>query len=142
MPWKKMGYLDHIWDSEWYAHPLHEMPLSCESLFPNSNSSELTRALFHDQAVIMQFTGRKDKNGKEIYEGDIVRYADDSVIGEEGSIYEEVIVYMPDKMAFGLSLDGSESFCDPFNDYQRDFEVIGNIYENPGLLTKSEAVTS
>lgn len=68
---------------------------------------------------IMQYTGLKDKNGKEVYESDVVRYF-------EGFIEEVKWNYY------------SCGF-DPFSYYDEnlaglDCEVIGNIYENPELL--------
>lgn len=77
---------------------------------------------------LMQFTGLKDKNGKEICEGDIVRfktYGDEKHFGE---IALEVKIstdygarpYMP---VWGY-----------FNWVSRESEIIGNIYENPELI--------
>ncbi len=68
-----------------------------------------------------QFTGLKDKNQKEIYEGDIVKYW--------GGIAP--IVY--DKYGFAIW----NSDCDFFDINQPEsIEVIGNIFENPELLDK------
>ena len=67
---------------------------------------------------IMQFTGLKDKNGKEIYEGDIVK-------SPGGGIYE----YYFDKGAF-LAKEHKISTLG----YETEFEVIGNIYSDPHLL--------
>ena len=68
--------------------------------------------------VLMQYTGLKDKNGKEIYEGDILKYTFD---GEEKIDYIE---YQGNMFTYHNAVRWS---------LQED-EVIGNIYENPELL--------
>ena len=68
-----------------------------------------------------QFTGVTDKNGKEIYEGDIVK-------DTEGRI--EQVKYEPEYGAIFMPFDNSE-WCFTDGEY---CEVIGNIYENPDLL--------
>jgi hypothetical protein len=71
---------------------------------------------------ITQFTGLKDKNGKEIYEGDIC-YMNDilcHVVFEEGAFLLQ-------------SKKLQESFC-MYEYIYNKFEVIGNIFENPELL--------
>ena len=75
---------------------------------------------FPMQGVLEQYTGLKDFNGAEIYEGDILQDVDDSTI--VGIVeYDE---------AFG------EYDCGDNNLYEctRDCIVIGNIHENPELL--------
>jgi len=68
---------------------------------------------------IMQFTGLQDKNGRDIYEGDIVR--------RDGGDYASKVEWFDSIAGFGtgLSMDG-----DDFESY----EVIGNVWENPELL--------
>jgi uncharacterized phage protein (TIGR01671 family) len=84
------------------------------------------RYFMDDDVDLMQFTGLLDKNGKEIYEGDLVK-------GE--------MTYSEPKVQKVQWDRGFTGFA-PFNDYDTDCqeyydtdgcEVIGNIYENPEL---------
>ena len=77
-----------------------------------------------DRFDIEQYTGLKDKNGKEIYEGDIVEY-DWYVISDKPAYRtKEQVVF--DDMGARLDTDRIR-FC-------TNVEVIGNIHENPELL--------
>lgn len=77
-------------------------------------------------AVIMQYTGLNDKNGKEIYEGDILRYryARDTTKTDVVE-FDEVVEWENTTNFVGFSV----------NQLMEDHEVIGNLYENPELLT-------
>lgn len=84
---------------------------------------------------LIQCTGLKDKNGKLIYEGDIVRFYfdNDEIIA--------VIEWDDDECRFYLNT--TDFFKDKYvTDYeivnQEEYEVIGNIYENPELLKDGE----
>lgn len=80
--------------------------------------------------IPMQFTGLKDFNGKDCYEGDIVKVHN----GREGAVITEVKWIEYGWILRKLnSVDGWKLWQWEFDDV--GIEVIGNIYENPTLLT-------
>jgi len=81
-----------------------------------------------DFHVLMQFTGLHDKNGKEIYEGDILNTWDEEDSDENE--YKE-IKFKDGQWWWGN--DGGNS-CPLYDIDTTRFEVIGNIYENPELI--------
>ena len=75
-----------------------------------------------DEYIIEQFTGLKDKNGREIYEGDIVRGGCVILWSEEKALFAEFFVDGENKRIASYPFDSKYS------------EVIGNIHENQELL--------
>ena len=90
----------------------------CGSLSANFEDENFTE--------LMQYTGLKDKNGKEIYEGDII-YQGDIVMGK--IIFQEG--------GFKIDVNSKNQMPSQINqDRASHWEVIGNIYENPELFAK------
>lgn len=79
------------------------------------------------EAEIMQYTGLKDKNGKKVYEDDIIQYSHKAV----GMILRKV------RMKYGMwGIEGIVKGTQIHfaNILESEYEVIGNIHENPELL--------
>ena len=79
-----------------------------------------------DEIELMQSTGLKDKNGKEIFEGDIVKMATD--------VYSKLTYYEVVRHRGGAyRLESKQHGCELWLRHA-DCEVVGNVYENPELF--------
>lgn len=112
-------------------------PSGCWSLIEDAYDAELQLADSYD---LMQYTGLHDKNGREVYEGDILK-----VTSEEGESWESYVATVKwfgkeDYPAFDLegiptswSYDAN-ALATIFQEGVETCEVIGNTFENPELL--------
>ena len=121
-----------IWDGLnkiMYTSPVYCMEIMCDII------AKVASKLY----MPLAYTGLKDKNGIEIYEGYILQYTE-----HEGYLMGscKMLICWDDEMAgFGYKMDSPHDFFRSFwnhdelkEDVLNHCEVIGNIYENPELL--------
>jgi uncharacterized phage protein (TIGR01671 family) len=90
--------------------------------------------LLNRYEIVMQFTGLKDKNGKEIYEGDIVKMGDNPDCWFSPRVVE---FKNGSWMGRGCRIYTNQDKHDYQGDSNQDnWEIIGNIYENPELISE------
>ena len=89
-----------------------------------------------DNVIIMQSTGFLDKNGKEIFEGDIVQFEDCYEVSDFLYINTGIIEWC--QGGFHVTNRDSVLMEDLFDGDSLDVTIIGNIYENPEILKEKE----
>lgn len=127
-----------IWDtlSEYYIYPENRFAASHCWITPYGTVQNMRNGAGSPELIIQQWTGLTDKNGKDIYEGDIFK-------GFHCPFKGAIIPYRPVEFhngTFFVKIKGSEHpmYLHRFleNDYGDAIlpEVIGNIFQNPELL--------
>ena len=85
---------------------------------------------------LCQYTGLKDKNGKEIYEGDILSSTIFDAFGGDRQ-HRGIVKYCGSSFMIWLSLDGEDClYLDWVIEKDDELEIIGNIYDNPEIIKR------
>lgn len=93
---------------------------------------------------LMQYTGLKDKNGKEVYEGDIVKFLDEKVTysycGADYNVFINTgkVIFSHDEL-MGWDITNRNMVIEEVWHYREYIEVIGNIYEDSELLNQDRS---
>ena len=117
-----------IHDRGWYGTPRNDEG-GCHWVRDKDQSD-------HAWLILMQFTGLKDKNGIDIYEGDIVRF---SRINSDTNKHIEIIGKIGyDHGGFRIYYCVPSKIISPLCHWTASMEVIGNIYENKELLEEQD----
>lgn len=99
------------------------------------NNAYILRRESFDDVELMQYTGLTDKNGTEIYEGDIIKY---KFPYDRRLIHISPVKFLETETSFGIK----DRYGNEIPLYRittgNFFEVIGNIYENPELLEENK----
>ncbi|WP_270595909.1 YopX family protein [Anaerococcus vaginalis] len=102
-----------------------------------NGDGDLETIFLTNDISLMQSTGLKDKNGNEIYDGDVCRWTDSEAF--DGEIISDVFIARYSDEYLKWIGENNNSYDDlyDFTD-DRQLELIGNIYENPKLLDEVE----
>lgn len=152
-----------IWDVERkqmrYLEPLQALYISWGDVKVEANNEDSKEMGTYwnyakDKAIIQQFTGVKDKNNREIYEGDLIKYTYVYDVDPEGIKIDEVIwrgtccadeycsyieCWMVGNFPLSSWRDGGVFYGRGTEIYrEHGIEIVGNVFENPELLTATQ----
>ena len=102
-----------------------------------ANNDNAIRFIKLENIILMQSTGLHDKNGKEIFEGDVIAIeVDDTGMPINARVFQNSKIGV---LMFHVFEDNEDvPMVELLEDHSVAFEIIGNIYENPELLEVTE----
>lgn len=125
--WVK-GYVVRLTTGEWKIERKCDNPPDCDPMW-----SKVLITYKVDPSTLCQYTGLTDKNGKKIWENDIIGFLDvsqyDNGYAEHYCIGQ--VVWDEETVSFQVT---ERLSCESYEALDRECEVIGNIFDNPELL--------
>jgi len=97
-------------------------------LYSKDNKKWNPTYIFHDNKE--QFTGLKDKNGKEIFEGNIVHFLDPESPSRP-KVHKSIVQWFQEGCSYECAIINSNKSCGLYKLAQNQIEVIGNIHDKP-----------
>ena len=130
---KRMIETDDLLDIDYENEVITTQQVYFENGLPDDR--DLDNFVF-EEIKLMQSTGLVDKNGKEIFEGDIVQFEDCDEVSDFLYINTGIIEWC--QGGFHITNRDSVLMEDLLDGDSLDVTIIGNIYENPELLEDKE----
>lgn len=134
-----VGGLSHVVEHD-YEEPERDFSSEVQSIQLVNKLPNVEKGGWNDAkyCTLMQYTGLKDKNGKEIYEGDIIKYDKDfqgkPFLDDDGYRFEIGFSCGSFLVIDPYDRSGERGGFSGFYLHTLGLSVIGNIYENPKLI--------
>jgi len=143
--YKEISYGDWVFGSLVHQTDFYGTPVDRYYIVDGTDTEDydIGPGYWVDKGTVGQYVGRKDKNGKKIYEGDILVGKDCPFCWEGENNYYGEVIWLYDKCRFGIwvyrrpgsdvagRVSGNTVGLDKWNPDL--WEIIGNIYDNPEL---------
>lgn len=143
---KFRAWLEPRWENDTEANKMYyDVQDSYDTLgdvTPEDIMDSFSSWLHEDHAIVEQYTGLKDKNGKEIYEGDVISQYVCGIKNFKGKDCRRYttweVRWNKTECCFELHYLAGSLFGDSMMSDDDEYEIIGNIHENPELLNKED----
>ena len=131
--WVEGAYMPHYYSTRYGK---------VAAIFTNDDVLCKTYRFPVDPSTVGQYTGLKDKNGKRIFEGDMLKPFDDDIDKMVVEFHHGTFVlclygergYMGESGGWIFEGNYGVIECEPLSSYGEDIEIIGNIHDNPEML--------
>ena len=134
-----------LYKNRWYYGNYVEHKRAMQSYIIDLDEENMSTDHFVDKNTLCQFTGIKDKNNKKIYDGDIVYYPLEKMYGLVEFLYGGWYItwYGYVQVSNGISWEEAYMACNEDSLYSEclteedkiPYEIVGNKFDNPELLT-------